>query len=116
MRREIWIVIAVTIASLAILGFGMRDQIPEEREVKTFRIDAYSYGYDPQTIEVDKGDKVKILVNNTDTLHGISIPEFEVSGDQRLEFVADKKGSFTWDCANYCGIGHRSMTGTLIVN
>jgi len=36
--------------------------------------------------------------------------------DVVVEFVADEKGSFEFSCSVYCGEGHGSMDGKLIVN
>ena len=59
--------------------------------------------------------KVKINIDNTDTLHGIRIPDLGIRGDETLEFTADKAGEFTWYCTNMCGSGHMQMQGKLIV-
>jgi cytochrome c oxidase subunit II len=32
-----------------------------------------------------------------------------------LEFVADKAGTFGFSCSEYCGSGHSSMRGRLVV-
>ena len=32
-----------------------------------------------------------------------------------IEFIADKKGTFTFSCSVPCGSGHLNMKGTLIV-
>ena len=84
-------------------------------EVKEFRIDAFRFSYNPNNIKVKKGDKVKIIINNTDTTHGIRIPELDIADNNVLEFIAEKSGQFTWFCNNFCGDGHPQMQGTLIV-
>jgi len=91
-------------------------QDASEEEVKVFNVKAFRFGYSPSVITVNKGDKVKIIIDNEDTTHGIFLSEFGVSikkGD--AEFIADKAGEFTWFCNNFCGSGHRQMKGTLIV-
>ncbi len=86
-----------------------------DSDVKEFKIDAYRFGYTPSEIVINQGDKVKIIINNIDTLHGIIIPDLSVRGDETLEFTADKTGEFIWYCANMCGGGHMQMQGKLIV-
>lgn len=82
---------------------------------KVFNVNAYRFGYSPDTITVNNGDMVKIIINNTDTLHGIRIPELNIKGNDVIEFTANKSGEFTWYCANMCGNGHMQMKGKLIV-
>lgn len=82
-------------------------------------------GYDkfyPQTIVVLKGDKVKLILNNTDEMdHGFAIDALGISQTVQagqtitIEFVADTAGVFTFYCTFPCGPGHSQMTGQLIV-
>ena len=83
--------------------------------VKEFTVQAIRFGFTPNTITVQKGDEVHITIESLDTTHGMKIPELGVSGDTSIEFVATKAGTFTWYCNNFCGSGHSSMKGTLIV-
>ncbi len=84
-------------------------------DIKEISIDAFKFGYSPDTITVNKGDTVRITINNLDTLHGLRIPELGISGKNTVEFTADKAGTFTWRCNSYCGSGHMGMSGKLIV-
>jgi cytochrome c oxidase subunit 2 len=85
------------------------------RSIQEFNIKAFRFGYEPDIIRVKKGDKVKIVIDNSDTDHGIRIPDLEIQGMDSIEFTADKTGEFTWYCNNYCGSGHRSMQGKIVV-
>src|SRR3989339_486780 len=69
---------------------------------KEFTVKAFRFGYSPDVIEVNKGDKVKIIINNTDTLHGIRVPDLNLKGNSTIEFTADKEGEFVWYCTNMC--------------
>lgn len=91
------------------------NSIKEDSNVKEFQVKAFRFGYSPDVIEVNKGDKVKIIIDNTDTLHGIRIPDLGIKGNEVLEFTADKTGEFVWYCTNMCGNGHMQMQGKLIV-
>ena len=90
--------------------------------IKTFDMVAKQWDFVPSTITVNKGDTVKMIINSIDVKHGIAIPEFGVNSDLNpgeittIEFVADKSGSFRFFCSVFCGSGHGSMEGTLIVN
>ncbi len=84
-------------------------------ETKEFTLNAFRFGYTPNTISINKGDKIKIIINNTDALHGIRIPDLNLKGNDFIEFTAEKTGEFDWYCANMCGKGHMEMKGKLIV-
>lgn len=93
-----------------------------EASVKEFTVTAKRFSFEPSTITVNKGDKVRLTLINSDTSHGIAISEFGVNavagaGQQKtVEFVADKEGTFSFFCSVYCGDGHPEMSGKLIVN
>ena len=79
------------------------------------KIDAKKWQFYPNIITVKKGQKVKIIINNTDATHGINLPEFNVSGNDSIEFTAYKTGTFPFLCNNFCGDGHAAMLGKVIV-
>ena len=92
----------------------------KELTVKEFNMEAYLFGFEPSTIEVNEGDTVRITIKSRDVEHGIGIPEFKVNkkiGKEpvTVEFVADKKGSYPFICSVFCGEGHKEMKGMLIV-
>ena len=104
------IIIAGIFASKSLTGKTIAQSDSKEFTVKAFR-----FGYTPDTITVNKGDKVKIIINNSDTLHGIRIPELNLKGNDIIEFTAEKTGEFDWYCTNMCGQGHMQMKGKIIV-
>jgi len=93
------------------------EETPEETTsaVKEFTITAVKFGYTPNTITVNKGDTVHIIIDNADGMHGMKITDLGISGDEEVTFVAEQAGSFSWRCNNFCGTGHKEMSGTLIV-
>lgn len=97
------------------------EEVQVESNVKEFTMIAKQFAFEPDTITVNEGDTVKITISSVDVAHGIEIPDFGVSkrfgeGESvEVEFVADKKGSFSFFCNVYCGSGHGAMRGTLIV-
>lgn len=95
---------------------------PEPQPViRTFDITAKQWAFEPSTIRVNKGDTVVFNVTSVDVDHGLTLAQFGVdlklkSGETKTAtFVADKTGSFTFSCHVFCGSGHGSMKGTLIV-
>lgn len=87
----------------------------ETSVVREIAVEARRFSFSPAVIRVKEGEKVKLMITNTDTTHGIFLPDFNARGRDTLEFTATKKGTFTFYCANYCGLGHSGMQGTLIV-
>lgn len=92
-------------------------------ETKEFNVRSFNFGFDPPTIEVNAGDKVRIILTSDDIPHGLAINEFMVnkrvdpspSEPTVIEFLADKKGEFSFYCSIPCGDGHLDMKGKLIV-
>jgi heme/copper-type cytochrome/quinol oxidase subunit 2 len=90
-------------------------------EIKTFNVEAFQFGYEPNEIHVKVGDKVHIHLTTRDVSHSFSIKDLGVSisaspgvaGDG--EFVVNKAGTFRWNCHIPCGSGHKVMSGQLIV-
>jgi cytochrome c oxidase subunit 2 len=111
----------------------MAEEVPTTEEVsvdaeteaspplKEFEMIAKQWSFEPETIEVDKGDVVKLKITSIDVAHGIYLGEFNVN--ERLEpneeviihFLADKEGEFPFYCNVGCGAGHSNMDGTLVV-
>ncbi len=93
----------------------------EKAAVKEFKMTAKQFAFEPETIEVSKGDRVRLVVTSVDVPHGISIPEYGIN--ERLdpgkpaviEFTADKEGTFTAFCSVFCGSGHSNMRGKIVV-
>lgn len=89
--------------------------------VKSFNVTAKQWEFVPAVITVEQGDIVNLLVNSVDVDHGIAISAFGVNEQlapgtvTAIEFVADKKGTFSMFCNVFCGSGHGSMKATLIV-
>lgn len=89
--------------------------------VKEFTVIGSSYLFDPSTITVNHGDKVKITFKNSGGMHdwridelGVATKKIKAGEEEVLEFTADKAGTFEY----YCSVGeHRAkgMKGTLIV-
>lgn len=85
----------------------------EQPAVKEFRVTGQNFSFIPSTITVKKGDKVKIIFENSEGFHDFKIDEYGVATKKTkspttevLEFTADKAGSFEY----YCSVGeHRSM-------
>jgi heme/copper-type cytochrome/quinol oxidase subunit 2 len=91
-------------------------------DVKTVEITASKFQFDPATITVTEGDRVRLRLHSLDRPHAFAIKAFRVkaliprAGETiTVEFVADRAGSFDFTCAEYCGTGHARMKGRLVV-
>ena len=81
--------------------------------------------FEPNTVEVNQGDKVTIYVTNieqtTDELHGFGLNEYDLNvvidpGETKaIEFTASKPGVFPFYCTNFCSALHQEMQGYLLV-
>ena len=102
-------------------GSNAEEKIASSDNVKEFRMTAKQFAFEPAVIEVNKGDKVRLIVTSVDVPHGIAVPEYGIN--ERLdpgkpvtiEFTAEKEGTFTTFCSAFCGSGHSSMKGKIIV-
>lgn len=89
--------------------------------LKEFQITAKQFEFSPSIISVSKGDVVKLILYSEDVDHGITIPEFDIElgvparEQKTITFVANQQGEFPFFCSVYCGVGHGSMRGLLIV-
>lgn len=100
-------------------------QQPASAEPKVFEVVARRFAFEPGTIEVIEGDRVRLLVRSADGPHGVEIKAFKVKkavprakpGDApvTIEFVAATAGEYPILCSEYCGNGHNDMTGALVV-
>jgi heme/copper-type cytochrome/quinol oxidase subunit 2 len=91
---------------------------PAERH---FRIEANSFQYTPEAIQVSPGDHVTIDLVSTDVVHGLYLDGYDlnVTADPgqtaTLSFIADRAGSFRFRCSVTCGALHPFMIGKLNV-
>lgn len=103
--------------------------------VKEVRVKAFSYGYIPRQVRVNKGDKVRLIVTNIDKAAGITknpevIMGYNINGPYGLktmitsprgvsavaEFVADFAGEWEVYCQHFCGPLHLEMRGAFFVD
>jgi len=98
-----------------------KDPAKYANKIKEIELEAYQFGFSPETITVKEGDIVKLKVTSRDVPHGVYIKEYGINqtvekGQQKeVDFIADKTGEFDILCSVYCGSGHHQMQGKLIV-
>ena len=75
----------------------------------------------PDTLKVNKGETLVLKLTAPEVPMGFNLPDFNVRADvvpgkvATVKFTPDKAGTFTFLCDVFCGDGHESMTGQLIV-
>jgi len=72
-------------------------------------------------LHVPVGRKVKLIMTSEDVIHDFFVPAFRTKADvvpgkyTTLWFEATKAGTYHLFCAEYCGMNHSGMTGSVIV-
>lgn len=117
--RRICLTILVTV-TLFIVGF-IGDYTTAQGADQVIRITAKKFVHTPREITLKKGVPVVLEFTSEDVLHGFNCPDLGIRSDilpgkiTTLRFVPDKVGTFPFHCDNFCGSGHETMTGTIIV-
>ena len=118
MTRRSAFLITLTLGILGLSSHGA-SQAPEPR---TIDVVAKRFTFEPSTIEVTEGERVRLVVTSGDGVHGVEIKKFKVNkeiprgGDPVvIEFTASEAGRFPIICSAFCGDGHGDMQGQLVV-
>ena len=111
-----------SLLALAAAGAGASGDVPPPppRDIEMI---ASRFKFEPETLLVTEGDRVRLTVRSTDTEHGFSIKKLNVrvavpkTGEPvTVEFVAERPGTYEFKCSEYCGSGHGRMKGQLVVS
>jgi cytochrome c oxidase subunit 2 len=114
-RRRLTAAVGGIAAALAV---GLRAAEPREQVIK---IVARRFTYTPNKIMLKKGVPVVLELTTADVLMGFNAPDFDVRADvipgkvARVRLNPDKVGTFTFLCDIFCGSGHETMSGTIVV-
>ena len=72
-------------------------------------------------LHVPVGRKIKLIMTSEDTIHDFFIPAFRIKADvlpgryTTQWFEATKPGTYHLFCAEYCGMNHSGMIGSVVV-
>jgi cytochrome c oxidase subunit 2 len=114
MMRTIAIALLLVGASSLLAGEIRNDE-------QVVRISASSFEFKPSEVVVKKGVPVTLELASQDRQHGFKLAQFHLRVDiqpgtvQKVRFVPDKVGTFTFLCDIFCGEGHEEMSGALRV-
>jgi len=96
----------------------LRQIAPNEYEVYIL---GQTWTYLPNRITVPKGSTVTFYVTSKDVIHGFGLQGTNINmmiipGQiSTLTATFDTPGEYQFVCNEYCGIGHQTMHGTLVV-
>lgn len=119
-RRKV-LLTCVLAAMLAFVSFAQDAAPPATGAVHEIQMTAKKYEFNPSTITVKKGERVRLIITALDKDHGIKIDAFKIDqilkkgSPATVEFTADKAGEFPFECSKFCGFGHGRMKGKLVV-
>jgi len=90
---------------------------------RVIEVTAKRFTFEPSTIEVTEGERVRLVVKSADGVHGVQIKKFRINKvvprggtPVTIDFVASAPGKFEILCSEECGEGHDAMTAALVVN
>jgi len=94
-----------------------KENVPKQ----TIEVRAERYHFTPEELHVKVGTLVTLNITAIDGTHGFDLGAFGI--DERLEegqtkviqFYAQQKGEYEFNCSHFCGIGHLWMNGEVIV-
>ena len=130
--ETLWTVIPFVIA-MTMFGWGARvyfDQYkPPENAMEVYvvgkqwmwKLQHATGQREINELHVPIGRKVKLIMTTEDVIHDFFVPAFRTKADvipgryTTIWFEATKPGRYHLFCAEYCGMNHSGMTGSVIV-
>jgi heme/copper-type cytochrome/quinol oxidase subunit 2 len=113
-------VIAATVSAAGVYITSAQSTASES--VREFKVTARKFEFSPSVITVKRGDHVRLTITALDAEHGFKLDAFHVvrklpKGEAvTVDFTADQVGTFPFQCAHFCGMGHKNMKGRLTVD
>jgi cytochrome c oxidase subunit 2 len=110
----------VGLAGLAALAMGGASVLAQPKP-RVIKVSARRFTYSPNVIELKRGEPVTLELTTEDVFMGFNLPDFNVRSDivpgktSTVAFTPDKAGSFIFLCDVFCGDGHETMNGKLVV-
>ena len=120
--NHVWKWVALT--AFAATVFVSADIRPSAQtdEPRVIDITARRFAFEPAEIEATVGEHLQLVVRSADGVHGLEIKKLKIKKEVprggepvTIDFTATTEGTFPILCSEYCGKGHTSMTGMLIV-
>lgn len=133
MKQEAAIIGLVTFVFLAfwVVGFSQYgDMTSPPADAELITVDAkqwmWRFGYPDgrateDVLTVPAGKPIKLVMTSRDVIHSFYVPAFRVKQDvvpgrpAMTWFTATKPGTYRIFCAEYCGVSHSAMLGSVVV-
>jgi cytochrome c oxidase subunit 2 len=82
---------------------------------------AHKFAFEPNRITLKKGVPVTLQLSSQDVQHGFYIRGLKVDEEiqpgktTEVTITPDKAGTFPTICDHFCGLGHKDMNMTIVV-
>jgi plastocyanin len=89
--------------------------------VRVVKVNAQKFEFEPSTIVVNEGEQVRLLITSVDVPHGFALEAYGIdqklppNEEQGIDLTASEAGEFPFRCSVFCGLGHKTMRGKLVV-
>ena len=120
--KRVWKLIALSGVSAAALMTGDTRSSAQSPEPRVVEITARRFAFEPKEVEATVGERLQLIVRSADGVHGLEIKKLKIKKEVprggepvTIDFTAPTEGSFPILCSEYCGDGHKEMSGMLIV-
>jgi len=121
MNKLVIFLVATTVGYLSQQPVARSTATEIGNEEQIIRISASTFEFKPSEFTVKRGVPVLLELTSQDRHHGFKLSAFELRADitpdvvEKVRFVPDKIGRFTFLCDVFCGDGHEDMSGTITV-
>ena len=121
MNKLVIFLVATTVGYLSQQPVARSTATEIGNEEQIIHISASTFEFKPSEFTVKRGVPVLLELTSQDRHHGFKLSAFELRADitpdvvEKVRFVPDKIGRFTFLCDVFCGDGHEDMSGTITV-
>jgi len=123
MRVASWFPAALALVgvSTTVLFLAEAGWIGPRPSVRDITIQAHQFGFEPPTLTVRQGERVRVQLVATDVSHGVFFDDYGAQAvaapgaPGTLEFTPTRAGTFRYRCSLTCGPLHPFMIGELTV-
>ena len=117
---------AAAVVGMALLLGAAFTAVPQDPTTasapREIAVVAKRFAFEPASIEVIEGERIRLRVSSADGIHGIQVRKLRINkliprgGEPvTIDFVAPAPGTYEILCSEECGDGHDTMTGTLTI-
>ena len=109
------------LAAGAVLAAGGAAGVLAQAGERVVKVRARKFVFTPNEIQLKKGEPVTIELSTEDVFMGFSVPDLKVRSDivpgqvMRVKLTPASAGTFPFLCDIFCGDGHESMSGKIVV-